>query len=77
MRYDAPCTEETVIRAVEEAGYHVAEGPQRRSSGLYLLAILLGLFVIARQLGWTDFFSDSRRSVKRRSAMQLCFWWDF
>lgn len=56
VRYDAPCMEETVIRAVEDAGYHVAEGPQRRSSGLYLLVILLGLFVIARQLGWTEFF---------------------
>ena len=53
---DAPCTEETIIRAVENAGYHVTERPQRRSSGLYLLVILLGLFVIARQLGWTEFF---------------------
>ena len=54
--YDAPCTEEAIIRAVEDAGYHVTEGPQRRSNGVYLLVILLGLFVIARQLGWTEFF---------------------
>ncbi len=56
VRYDAPCTEEAIVCAVENAGYHVAEGPRRRSDGLYLLVILLGLFVIARQLGWTEFF---------------------
>lgn len=54
--YDAPCTEKAIIQAVEDAGYHVTEGAPRRSSGLYLLVILLGLFVIARQLGWTEFF---------------------
>lgn len=56
VRCDAPCTEEMIVRAVEKAGYHVAEGPRRRSNGVYLLVILLGLYVIARQLGWTEFF---------------------
>ena len=53
---DVPCTEETIVRAVEAAGYNVAEMPSRRWDGIYLLVILLGLFLIARQLGWTEFF---------------------
>lgn len=56
VRYDAPCTEERIIRAVERAGYHVTESPRRGSDGVYLLVILLGLYVIARQLGWTELF---------------------
>ena len=56
VSYGPPCTEEAVIRAVEEAGYSVMESPRRRGDGVYLLVILLGFFVIARQLGWTEFF---------------------
>ena len=56
VRYDVPCTEETIIRAVEKAGYPVTERPCRKGDGVYLLVILLGLYLIARQLGWTEFF---------------------
>lgn len=54
--YQAPCGEDAIIRAVEEAGYHVTDSPRSRWNGIYILVILLGLFVIARQLGWTEFF---------------------
>ena len=56
VRCDAPCTDEAIAQAVEAAGYHVAEAPRRRWDGVYVLVILLGLFLIARQLGWTEFF---------------------
>lgn len=48
VRYGEPCTEEAIARAVEKAGYHVADSPRRGSDGVYLLIILLGLYVIAR-----------------------------
>ena len=54
--YAPPCTEEAIVQAVENAGYHVTESPRRRSDGISLLVILLGLYVIARQLGWTELF---------------------
>ena len=56
VHYAAPCTEEMIVQAVEKAGYHVTDGPCRKGDGVYLLVILLGLYVIARQLGWTEFF---------------------
>lgn len=56
VRYDAPCTEERIICAVEKAGYHVTKNPRRNRDSVYLLVILLGLYTIARQLGWTEFF---------------------
>ena len=58
VRYGEPCTEEAIARAVEKAGYHVADSPRRGSDGVYLLIILLGLYVITRQLGWTRFFQS-------------------
>ena len=54
--YAPPCTEEKIIHAVESAGYSVTEEPQRKNDGIYILVILLGLYVIVRQLGWTAFF---------------------
>ncbi|MGN0983766.1 MAG: sulfite exporter TauE/SafE family protein, partial [Gemmiger sp.] len=57
VRYREPCTEEQIARAVETAGYSVTEAPPRRSDGVCLLLILLGLYVIAHQLGWTRFLS--------------------
>lgn len=54
--YGGACTEEAIVRSVEKAGYHVAESSRRGSDGVYLLVILLGFYVIARQLGWTRFF---------------------
>ena len=54
--FSLPCTQEQVIQAVRKAGYEVVEGPQRKSDALYLLIILMGLYVIADQLGWTEIF---------------------
>lgn len=54
--YGEPCTGERIAQAVETAGYHVTDTPRRGSDGVCLLLILLGLYVIARQLGWTQFF---------------------
>lgn len=54
--YEQPCTETAITGAVEQAGYHVTEEPRRSADGVCLLVILLGLFVIARQLGWTQVF---------------------
>lgn len=53
--YDTPCTENMIIQAVEQAGYHVTERPISRGNGIYLVAILLGFYLIARHLGWTNF----------------------
>ena len=54
--FSPPCTSEQIIQAVQKAGYEVTEEPQCKRDALYLLVILLGLYVIAEQLGWTDVF---------------------
>lgn len=58
VSYEEPCRSEHIRAAVEAAGYQVAEQPQQDSSALYILIILTGLFIIARQLGWTEFFQS-------------------
>lgn len=57
VTFEPPCSEEAICAAVEAAGYTVAEAPQKTSHTLSILVILVGLFVIASQLGWTSFFS--------------------
>ena len=54
--YDPPCTKADIIAAVEKAGYTVSDRARGKANGVYLLVILLGLYTIARQLGWTNFF---------------------
>lgn len=56
VTYEEPCCPEQIRAAVEAAGYQVVERAGRNLSGLCILIILLGLFVIARQLGWTAVF---------------------
>lgn len=56
VEYVPPCTEEIIAQAVEKVGYHVVEAPRRKGDGISLLVILLGLYVIARQMGWTELF---------------------
>lgn len=58
VTYKNPCGAEQIKAAVEAAGYQVAERTGKDFSGLYILIILLGLFVIARQLGWTAVFQS-------------------
>ena len=56
VEFSLPCTREQITDAVEKAGYQVTNKPRRQSDAVYLLIILLGLYVIARQLGWTEVF---------------------
>ena len=56
VQFTVPCTREQICEAIEKAGYTVTDKPRNRIDGLYLLIILLGLYVIARQLGWTEVF---------------------
>lgn len=56
VTYQPPCNAHRIQEAIEKAGYEVVDRPQGRWDGVYLLVILLGLFVIARQLGWTEIF---------------------
>lgn len=56
VAFSPPCTQEQISEAVQKAGYAITDAPRRKSDALYLLIILLGLYVIARQLGWTELF---------------------
>lgn len=56
VAFSSPCTQDQIVSAVKKAGYAVTDKPQHRMDAFYLLVILLGLYVIARQLGWTEIF---------------------
>lgn len=54
VEYAPPCDREKIGAAVLAAGYRCGGERERKRSGVYLLVILLGLYVIARQLGLTE-----------------------
>ena len=56
VNYRQPCSEQDIRQAVEKAGYEIVSRPRGRRDGIYILIILLGLFVILRQLGLTGIF---------------------
>lgn len=56
VAFSPPCSPNRICETIAKTGYSVADTPKRRSDALYLLIILLGLYVIARQLGWTKIF---------------------
>ena len=65
--FSLPCTQEQIVQAVQKAGYEVTDSPRRNSDMVYLLIILLGVYVIAKQLGWTEVF-PSFPTVKGEQA---------
>ena len=58
VEFSSPCTQDQITGAVQKAGYEVTDKPKRKSDALYILIILLGLYVIARELGWTEVFQS-------------------
>ena len=56
VEFSAPCTPEQIAAEVQKAGYEVLDKPHRKWDALYLLVILLGLYVISQELGWTEVF---------------------
>lgn len=67
VEFDPPCTREQIASAIQKAGYEVLDKPRRRLDALYLLVILLGLYVIAQQLGLTEIF----RSIPTITGQQM------
>lgn len=56
VEFDAPATAETIKETVENTGYSVTENKKSNRNVVYILVILLGLYVIAKQCGLTDLF---------------------
>ena len=67
VEFSSPCSTDQISAAVKKTGYEIADSPKRKSDALYLLIILLGLYVIARQLGWTEVF----RALPTADAQQM------
>ena len=51
-----PCTPNQIEEAVRQAGYEIASHGREKSGTVYWLIILIGLYIIARQLGITTLF---------------------
>ena len=56
VEFDKPATIEEIKNTIQSTGYDVVEKQKSNRNTIYILVILLGLYVIARQFGLTELF---------------------
>ncbi len=59
--FNPPCTENIIIETIEKTGYgFVRNGPKAKKAGdtAAILIIILGVYLIARQMGWLEIFQN-------------------
>ncbi len=72
VEFTAPCTEETITEAIKNTGYGVAKRAKKSGDTAATLIIILGLYMIARQMGWLEIFQNIPTvSEERMSCIAL------
>lgn len=72
VAFDVPTTADEIKAAVKETGYDVAK--QKKSTNTaYILVILLGLYVVARQCGLTEIFQKFPTVSEERVSYAVLF----
>ncbi|MCD8375926.1 MAG: sulfite exporter TauE/SafE family protein [Oscillospiraceae bacterium] len=56
--FSPPCTESIVVETIEKTGYAVAKKAKRARDTVAILIIILGVYVIARHMGWLEIFQN-------------------
>lgn len=56
VEFDEPATLEEIKAAIQNTGYDVVDKKKSNRNTLWILIIILGIYVIARQFGLTQFF---------------------
>ncbi|MGN1203014.1 MAG: copper ion binding protein, partial [Eubacterium sp.] len=56
VEFDSPATVDEIKNTIQNTGYEVVENKKSNRNAIYILVILLGLYVIARQFGLTEVF---------------------
>lgn len=70
--FSSPCTEDIIIETIKKTGYGVSNNAKKTGNAIAILVIILGLYVIARQLGWTEVFQNIPTiSAERMSYLAL------
>lgn len=56
LEYESPATIEIIRNTIQSTGYEVADNKKNNQNTIYILVILLGIYIIARQMGLTELF---------------------
>ncbi len=56
--FNPPCTESVIIETIQKTGYGVAKNAKKVRDTVAILIIILGVYVIARHMGWLEIFQN-------------------
>ncbi|MCD7918888.1 MAG: sulfite exporter TauE/SafE family protein [Clostridiales bacterium] len=56
--FNPPCTESAIIETIQKTGYGVAKSAKKVRDTVATLIIILGVYVIARHMGWLEIFQN-------------------
>ncbi|MGN1194380.1 MAG: copper ion binding protein, partial [Acutalibacteraceae bacterium] len=73
VEFDEPVTIEEIKNTIQSTGYDVVEKQKSNRNTVYILVILLGLYVIARQLGLTELFQKFPTVSEERVSYAVLF----
>lgn len=71
--FEKPATLEKIKNTVQNTGYEVVENKKSNTNTIYILVILLGLYVIAKQLGLTEIFQKFPTVNEERVSYAVLF----
>lgn len=67
-----PCTKEAIIESIKNTGYGISKYEKKMGNTVAILIIIFGIYIIARQLGWTQIFQNIPTiSTERMSYLAL------
>ncbi len=56
--FTTPCTENQIVNVIQETGYGVSQKAATTVDTAAILTIILGIYVIARHMGWLEIFQN-------------------
>ncbi|MCD7981428.1 MAG: sulfite exporter TauE/SafE family protein [Clostridiales bacterium] len=71
--FNPPCTESVIIETIQKTGYGVAKNAKKARDTVAVLVIILGIYVIARQMGWLEIFQNIPTISEERMSYLALF----
>ncbi|MCD8084145.1 MAG: sulfite exporter TauE/SafE family protein [Clostridiales bacterium] len=73
VEFNTPCTESVIIETIQKTGYGVAKNEKKARDTAAMLVIILGVYMIARHMGWLEIFQSIPTISEERMSYVALF----